>query len=125
MENYLEFDGKYYAFSLEKMMEFIFKTDENEKESIITQNYGILEDDNLGLMSKEVSEKTYSISDTKSNYRYNIITSMINLITVPITDGSGSALLTNNSSEMYLGQRIAFNTLLENEIIYEIDFDNE
>ena len=125
MENYLEFDGKYYAFSLEKMMEFIFKTDENEKESIITQNYGILEDNNLGLMSKEVSEKTYSISDTKSNYRYNIITSMINLITVPITDGSGTALLTNSSSEMYLGQRIAFNTLLENEIIYEIDFDNE
>lgn len=129
MENYLKINNKYYALDLEKIIEFISANSENEKskENTITETYGSISEDSpeFALLHKTVEDKTYGLKDVMSNYRYNVIMSLLNLILQPIGDGSGSVMLTNNTNEMFFGQILVFNTLLKNEIIYEIDFENE
>ena len=56
-----------------------------------------------------------------ANFRYQLVTNFLTAIMTPIADGTGNVMLTNSSKEMHFGQRLAFNTLFDMEIIYEID----
>ena len=134
MDNYLNFDGKYYAVDFEKIMNFVSNSSrsESDDENTISQIYGIpvLDgenddiDDTIKLIRKEVTETKRSYNDTMSNYRYGLVMNFLNMLMQPISDGSGSVMLTNNSNDMHIGQRLAFNTLFEMEIIYEIELED-
>lgn len=122
--NYITIDGKYYAVDVEKMIEFI--SENNDSVQTISQNYGIpLSEDaataNIKLISKEVSETKSTVSENLSNIRFNLITTLLNMILVPISDGNGNLILTDTLEGMHIGQAISFNTLLVMGIIYEIN----
>lgn len=125
--NYIEIDGKYYGIDLEKIMEFV--VDDNVSSQTITQTYGIpLSEDaqttNIKLITKEVAESKDTVNENMSNIRFTLISNFLNLILIPISDGSGSLILTDSLKNMHLGQVMAFNTLFEMGIIYEIE-DND
>lgn len=126
--NYLDVDGKYYGINMDKVIEFISESS-NSTQSI-TQNYGIpfqagekISDD-FRLISKEVSETKENINENMSNLRYSILTYLLNTIMAPLSDGSGNVIVTESLKTLHLGQVIAFNTLFEMGIIYEME-DNE
>lgn len=132
MDNYFSFDGKYFAVDFEKIMEFVSKPVDNEKEfgNSVSQTYGIplpLSKEESGddsnafqLIKKEVTETNNNSVDMAS-YRYQIVTNFLTAVMTPIADGTGNVMLTNSSKDMHFGQRLAFNTLFDMEIIYEID----
>lgn len=123
MYNYFTINGKSYAIDLEKLIQFIGK--DGSSMSSISQSYGIDSDTSLSLINKEVTETKENVSDVMSNYRYNVVTNILNLILMPISDGNGALIITEDSLQMHLGQKIAFNTLIAMEIIYEIDETEE
>lgn len=121
--NYIEIEGKYYAIDVAKMIEFI--TEDGDSTQAINQTYGIPMVDGaageIKLVSKEVSETKDGVSENMSNIRYNIISNLLNLIVIPISDGNGGLILTDSLKNMHLGQVISFNTLYTMGIIYEIE----
>ena len=125
--NYLSINNKLYAIDLEKVMEFITKP--QDVVQTINQSYGVpmtQDEENITtlgdiqLLSKEVSETKNNTSEVQSTLRYNIISNILNLVLMPISDGEG-VIMINDSSSMHLGQRLSFNTLYEMGIIYEIE----
>lgn len=122
MDNYIAINGKNYALDLEKFIEFC--SGEQNVVSSITQTYGLNEDSNMVLVNKEVGESKESVNEVMSSYRYNTLTNVLNLLLVPISDGTGSIILTEDTNNMHFGQKLAFNTMLEMGIIYEIDLED-
>ena len=125
--NYLSINNILYAIDLEKVMEFITKP--QDVVQTINQSYGVpmTQDEvnittlgDIQLLSKEVSETKNNTSEVQSTLRYNIISNILNLVLMPISDGEG-VIMINDSSSMHLGQRLSFNTLYEMGIIYEIE----
>lgn len=122
MNNHVSINGKYYAIDLEKLIEFC--GDKQNVSNTITQTYGQDDNGKMVLLEKEVGESTDSINEVFSTYRYNTITNILNLIMIPISDGTGNVILTEDFTTMHFGQKLAFNTLVEMGIIYEIDMEN-
>lgn len=136
MENYIEFDGRYYAIDVDAFMKTVSAKDDNEndKETTVTQSYGIPMiaihgneqqpvDDSIKLISKEITEANRNVNEVMSGYRYTLVSNLLTILMTPISDGSGTVILTNSSGDMHFGQRLAFNTLFEMGIIYEIEFE--
>jgi hypothetical protein len=123
--NYLEIDGRYYAINMDKVIEFVSES-ENSVQTI-SQNYGIpiMSDGTTGhditLISKEVSEQKERVSETMSNVRYSLLTYLFNLLLSPLSDGNGNLIVAETMKTLHLGQVVAFNTLFEMGIIYEIE----
>ena len=126
--NYLEIEGKYYAIDMDKVIEFI--SENGDSKQTISQNYGIPFNnegpmsDEIRLISKEVSETKEGISENMSNLRYSLLTYLLNIILAPLSDGTGNVIVAESMKTLHLGQVIAFNTLFEMGIIYEIDNNN-
>lgn len=118
--NLLSINDKYYAINLEKIIEFC-KMEQNTINTI-THVYTTDENNtakNLSLIDKNVSETTENTNEIMSNYRFNLVNNLLNLILMPISDGSGAIITTEELSNMHLGQKLALNTMLEMGIIYE------
>lgn len=123
--NYLDIEGKYYAIDMDKVIEFI--SENGESTQTISQNYGIPYNDKgpisdeIRLISKEVSETKETVSESMSNLRYSLLTYLFNILLSPLSDGTGNVIVAESMKTLHLGQVIAFNTLFEMGIIYEID----
>lgn len=123
--NYLDIEGKYYSIDIDKVIEFISETEDSTQ--TISQNYGIPINDNgkigteIKLISKEVSESKSPISENMSNIRYSLLTYLLNTLMAPLSDGSGNVIVIESMKTMHFGQMLAFNTLSEMGIIYEIE----
>lgn len=126
--NYLEIEDKYYAIDMDKIIEFISKDSKSTK--TISQNYGIPinDGDKIGteikLISKELSETKELICENMSNIRFSMLTFLLNALMVPISDGTGNVIVIESLKTLHFGQLLAFNTLLEMGIIYEIDIED-
>jgi len=136
MEDSFAFNGKYYSVSVDAFMKAVSskEDDENDKQTTISQSYGIPmvaigEDgkeaaaDSIKLMNKEITETSSNVNEVMSAYRYSLINNLLNILLTPISDGTGGVILTNSPAEMHFGQKLAFNTLLEMGIIYEIEYE--
>lgn len=123
--NYLEIEGKYYSIDMDKVIEFISETEASTQS--ISQNYGIPLNENgtigteIKLISKEVSESKDSISENMSNLRYSLLTYLLNTLMAPLSDGTGNVIVIESLKTLHFGQVLAFNTLFEMGIIYEIE----
>jgi hypothetical protein len=123
--NFLEIDGKYYSINMDKVIEFI--TEGESSTQTISQNYGLPIDDegkvspDIKLISKDVSETKESVNENLSNLRYSILTYFLNILMTPLSDGAGNIILNESMKTLHFGQVLAFNTLYEMEIIYEIE----
>lgn len=123
MDSHFTIDGKAYAIDLDKFMEFC--SAEQNVVDTITQTYAVDDNGVTSLVSKEIAETKDNINEVMSNYRYTTLSSLLNILTVPVADGSGTIITTEDMNSMHIGQKLAFNTMLEMGIIYEIDNSEE
>lgn len=132
-----EFNGRYYAIDMDKFMEFISHNPNNEKDTntVITQVFADTsldeDDDNENIKEKSIGDfraVSKEITETKSNnnvafnnVRYDFIRILLNTIVSPYYSPEGAIIKVENDDDLFLGQKIAFNTLLQSGIIFEIN----
>lgn len=133
--NYFEFNDTIYGIDMEKFMDFVSNNKDKERDTntTITQIFSDTGDaeqenimsrdisnNNFRVVSKEISETRANNNAVFNNVRYDFIRILLNCIINPYYNPDGSMIIVNSENEMFLGQKIAFNTLLSNGIIYEI-----
>lgn len=124
--NYLSISGKYYAIDLNKIIEFIGNSTTTVQNIHQVYGYGDesdIENGEMKLVNKEISESKENVNEVVISNRYNLITTLLNLILIPISDANGDLVLTENLSNMHIGQKLSFNTLIDMGILYEIEFE--
>lgn len=122
--NFIEFDGKVYAIDFDKLIEVVMKSSDGLKNKSKTETWGYLpEEDGVSdfrVLEKEISESTTDSLEALSTIRYDLIKNLLNLIVSPVVDENGNLIRLNDSDDMLFGQRLAFNTLVNEGIIIEI-----
>jgi len=134
--NYKDIDGTVYSINLEKFMEFVYSITPDEKDSTtnITQifaveselgesvtseihNENISDLSQLKPVSKEIEENKANNNAAFNNIRYDLLRILLNIVINPYYNPDGSLIV---NDEMFLGQKIAFNTLLNNGVLVEL-----
>lgn len=131
--NYFEFNNSCYVIDMEKFMEFVSTNTSNEKDTntTITQVFAdtSLDDESeikvnqisdFKAVSKEIAESKSNNNDTFNNIRYDFARILLNTVISPYYNPDGSFNIPQNEEEMFLGMKIAFNTLLHHGIICEV-----
>lgn len=124
--NYLSISGKYYAIDLNKIIEFIGNSTTTVQNIHQVYGYGDesdIENGEMKLVNKEISESKENVNEVVISNRYNLVTTLLNLILIPISDSNGELILTENLNNMHIGQKLSFNTLIDMGILYEIEFE--
>lgn len=149
---YLEINGSCYIVDMERIMEFVSTTKNNEKEveTSITQVFGDKDrwslkyeeneddggffglkrtnndpDDNFGLISKEMTETKSNVSEVFNTFRYDLVKNFLSALMTPYYDREGGFMEINDGSDMSFGMKLAFNTLLANGILVEINTEDQ
>lgn len=131
--NFITFDGHIYVIDINKLLSYITKPSINEsaKDKTKVEHWGLIEEgdgsvgDDFRLLSKEMSETLTDGSETFGTIRYDFFKSMLNLIMSPTTDENGLPVNMNSLDDMYFGQMLSFNTLVNEGIIIEITDTDE
>lgn len=130
MINRFNIEGNVYALNLEKLMEFIVTPMNRELDgnTTLVQKYETndnVSNSGLNLVNKEITENKTNINELTCSMRYNIIMELFNLITTPLTDEKGMLLSLTSLESWPLGHAIAFNTLIEMDILYQVEDEIE
>lgn len=134
MNDYFEFNGHYYSINMDKYMEFISETKNSEKDNstVITQVFSDSEDEYerpnneqmlppFKVVSKEITENKNNTNPIFNNIRYDLLKTLLTTLISPYYNQDGSFIMFNSEEDLFLGQKIAFNTLLNKGIIFEIN----
>ena len=125
--NYVEFEGKTYAIDVEKLIQIATKTSDSVKDKTKVETWGYTTDDDgqgdFRVLQKEISESISDGTETFSTIRYDLIKNLLNLIVSPIADDNGNVMRINSFEDMFFGQLLAFNTLINEGIIIEVSED--
>lgn len=118
----IDLDNKQYAIDMNKLMAWVSKTPANEKNvtTSISQLWPIVEDGNDETMQKEVTETKSTLNENMNNVRYDFVRILINTILNPLFNGDGM-LINSSINDFTFGQSLAFNTLLKEGIIIELN----
>lgn len=123
--DFIEFEGKTYAIDVEKLVKVATKTNETIKDKTKVETWGYASDGEnepeFKVVQKEVSESTSDGTETYSTIRYDLVKNLLNLIVSPIADDNGNVMRITSFEDMFFGQMLAFNTLLNEGIIIEIE----
>lgn len=108
---YIYIGNKIYAMNLQKIADFCLVSDKlKNKESEVTEGYEVTDDNGPELVSKVVREIKTNGNPQNDTIKYDLIRIFIDVVL-----GAEGIL-----PEMTTGMKIAFNTLLANDFIYEI-----
>lgn len=135
MNEYFEFNGRYYAIDMDKFMEFVSESKNNEKDNstVITQVFADndYEDEEIQpkeqsltafkAVSKEITENKSNTNPVFNNIRYDFAKILLSTLVSPFYNQDGSFVIASTEEDLFLGQKIAFNTLLNRGIIFEIN----
>lgn len=123
--DFIDFEGKTYAIDVEKLVKVATKTNETIKDKTKVETWGYASDGEnepeFKVVQKEVSESTSDGTETYSTIRYDLVKNLLNLIVSPIADDNGNVMRITSFEDMFFGQMLAFNTLLNEGIIIEIE----
>jgi len=121
----IEIEGKYYVIDMDKMMAWVVETPASEKNinTITTMSYPITnDDDEEEIVEKEVSENKSTLNETMNNVRYDFIRILLNTIFTTFTNNMNQ-IITLTPEDLSFGQKLAFNTLINKNIIKEVILD--
>lgn len=121
----LKLGNKAYAIDISKIMRWVSTTPQEERnilttitqvQPLQTTDYDIDDEDvSIEVASKEITENKTTLNDTMNNVRYDLIKMIISeLFTYTNNESDG------NWKALSFTQRICFNTLVKEGIIYEI-----
>ena len=123
----LEFEGKVYVIDFDKLMSLVTDLPDVSKEKTKTETWGYVSDEenkpDFRMIQKEVAENTTNGMETFGNIKYDFMKNLLNLIVSPISDDNGNLMRLESFGDMYFGQKLAFNTLINEGIIIEITED--
>lgn len=123
-DKFIQFDGKTYALNVKRLFEILsdFCPAETTKEKHKSESWGYTDDSykDFKLLSKENMEHTVSDKETFASVKYDLYKNLLQLILNPTVDDEGNVMPLRSLDEMYFGQAISFNTLLNDGIIIEI-----
>ena len=121
----LKLGNKAYAIDISKIMRWVSTTPQEERnilttitqvQPLQTTDYGIDDEDvSIEVASKEITENKATLNDTMNNVRYDLIKMILSeLFTHPNNESN------NDWTPLSFTQKICFNTLAKEGIIYEI-----
>ena len=121
----LKLGNKAYAIDISKIMRWVSTTTQEERiilttitqvQPLQTTDYGIDDEDvSIEVASKEITENKATLNDTMNNVRYDLIKMILSeLFTHPNNESN------NDWTPLSFTQKICFNTLAKEGIIYEI-----
>lgn len=123
----IEINGKYYIIDMDKLMSWVSETPISERNinTTTTMTFPITNDGDEDIIEKEISETKSTMNDAMNSIRYDFVRILINsLFTTLVSDVN--QILTYSLNDLTFAQKIAFNTLLDRNIIKEINkIDNE
>lgn len=111
MSNRLCYNGISYAINLNKILKFYSDTESNKnKETEIVDTYEIDSTNVARLIGKQIREAKSNQPAQNETIKYDLIKMFLTVL----LDND------NRTTDVDLGTNLAFNTLLENDFIYEI-----
>lgn len=127
-EQYFPFCNKYYRIDLDAMSDYITGIDVQDgllSEKTKNEQWVKNESDNeLTLVSKDVTETTSSRADSYGTLRGEIVKLFLTLVLYPTIDGNGGVSEIKDFGDMTFGQTVAMNTLIDEGIIKEVEFSD-
>lgn len=122
----LSIDGKYYKIDMDAVMAWVVETPSAEKNINVITQFSYPAVDNEDIVEKDITENKSTLNDTLNNIRYDFVRALLNNILIMTSDASGNIITQHSIEEFSIGQKIAFNSLLDKKIIIEVtDFNNE
>ena len=131
INNMFKFGDKIYAINISKIMRWVSTTPQEERnilttitqvQPLKTADYDIDDEDvSIEVASKEITENKTTLNDTMNNVRYDLIKMIISELFTYRNETDDS-----NYAPITFTQKICFNTLVKEGIIYEIiDKEND
>ena len=121
----LKLGNKAYAIDISKIMRWVSTTPQEERnilttitqvQPLQTTDYGIDDEDvSIEVASKEMTENKTTLNDTMNNVRYDLIKMILSELFTYTNNESNS-----DWTPLSFTQKICFNTLAKEGIIYEI-----
>lgn len=121
----LKLGNKAYAIDISKIMRWVSTTPQEERnilttitqvQPLQTTDYGIDDEDvTIDVASKEITENKTTLNDTMNNVRYDLIKMILSELFTYTNNESNSGW-----TPLSFTQKICFNTLAKEGIIYEI-----
>lgn len=125
--NLYDFNGKTFYIDMKALISFLTtsSSDEKQNDTSITQIYAIdqeeMNNNDVKMVSKEVSETKSNINDTMVNIRYDLVKNLLNALIEPIQNENGGIVYINNLGEMNFTQTLCLNTLKAEGILKELN----
>lgn len=125
--NLYDFNGKAFYIDMKALISFLTtsSSDEKQNDTSITQIYAIdqeeMSNNDVKMVSKEVSETKSNINDTMVNIRYDLVKNLLNALIEPIQNENGGIVYINNLNEMNFTQTLCLNTLKAEGILKELN----
>lgn len=130
-DDMLKIGDKIYAIDISKIMQWVSTTPQGERnilttitqvQPIQTVDYEIDDEDGtIEVASKEITENKTTLNETMNNIRYDLIKMILSELFTYKNETDGS-----NYVPITFTQKICFNTLVKEGIIYEIiDKEND
>ena len=128
--NYIEAEGTYYILDMNALSKYIVGVDDDKiiektksERWMASETPGVKE---LDLVAKDITETSSSRKDENAPFRAEIAKMMLTLVLYPIVgeDGDSQQFMSLDEPKS-IGQVIAFNTLLSEGIIKEIQIEDE
>lgn len=125
--NLYDFNGKAFYIDMKALISFLTtsSSDEKQNDTSITQIYAIdqeeMSNNDVKMVSKEVSETKSNINDTMVNIRYDLVKNLLNALIEPIQNENSGIVYINNLNEMNFTQTLCLNTLKAEGILKELN----
>lgn len=113
-----------YYIDMDKFMEFVTNFNIKNSDTSISQVWSIDDsqvNNELSMVSKDVSETRSNYSDTLYNIRYDFARQILQTITNAIPDENGIAKNIITTNDMNFPQTLCFNSLISQGIIKDME----
>ena len=113
---------------MDKFMEFVSNVNVKNSDTSISQVWQTGDDEvsnELTMISKDVAETKSNYSDTLYNIRYDFARNILNTVIQVTPDESGLIKNITNTNDMNFAQILCLNSLINQGIIKEYNFNNE
>ena len=128
--NYVEIDGTYYVLDMDALSKYIISNDNgNVVERTKSEQWVASEvpgSKDMELVTKDITETTQARRDEHAPFRAEVAKMLLSLVMYPSVGENGESMpFKSLNDSMTMGQVIAFNTLLTEGIIKELNIDDE
>lgn len=128
--NYVEVDGTYYVLDMDALSKYIISNDNGmvvertKSEQWVTSDKKACKE--MELVTKDITETSQARKDEHAPFRAEVAKMLLSLVMYPSVGDNGESICFKSLNDtLSIGQVIAFNTLLCDGIIKELNIEDE